>query len=161
MSGEPHAPGDLHVGVDRVPDPGALAVDVREVRGHRHRDLGERRRAAVRACGGGRWRRRLRVHPVPARDRDPAVHARLVRRAHRLAFRVGGVETGHHVGAGPPFLGEHGRRPRLEPVSGAHQPMDMAVVGGVHALQPLVGGKPVRGEQVTPFDGARSTPGRW
>ena len=28
----------------------------------------------------------------------------------------------------------------------------MAVVGGVHALEPLIGGEPVRSEQVAPFE---------
>ena len=149
--GQAHPACHLHVGVDGVPDPGALAVDVGEVRGHRHRDFDKRRRPAVRTRGGGPWGR-LRVHPVSALDRDPPVHARLVRRAHGIAVGIGRVEPGHDVGAGAPFLGEHGRRPGVEAISGSHEPVDVAVVGGVHALEPLIRGEPVRGEQVAPLE---------
>src|SRR5258706_10096699 len=103
------------VRMNRIEDARALGVDVRKIGA----DIDIARAAQV-GIGLGQIDRRAAIGPLYI---DTAVERTEVRRAHRLAVGIRGVETEDDEGAGLALVHADDARPRAEAVALTRQPV--------------------------------------
>jgi hypothetical protein len=139
--------GGAGVGVDRVPDPRALAVD--DGVGRLDAEAGDLVERAGRS--GGKWPRRLRADRRDAQGRAPVEHA-LVGIDHGLATGRGGGEGEDGEDTGRALLEGLDAKGRAQGVAGADRPGPGDLVADV---EPCVDGVVVEAEPGRPGEDQR------